>query len=373
VVALPQVPNPSTWNPGDFVTASRLRADVSNTVAFHTDRPVLNVTPSDAQSIPNTTWTPVAMPLGAMADNYGGHSTSTNDSRYTAQVPGWYLAIGNVAFAPTSVANTSTFICGFRVNGVNDAGHLFEGAKHCGGANHGINPMCVELLKLNVGDYVELMAYQYSGGALNTWVNGNSFNASRFQLLWVAAISGTAPLRVPTQPTWADGVVVTSAALNTYVRDAARFLTYPPIARLTYNGTTPASQSMGNASWTTLLWDTATVDNYTGWAGTGSHPSHWVAPVTGHYLIAAQSAVTASFTGKRAVALLVNSSTLYQGQTLAAGASGDGAGTAVITQRVLKLNAGDYVEVQGYQSSGSSTQLSTGTNVCKFIAVWLCA
>ncbi|MDB4872485.1 MAG: hypothetical protein JWL97_3489 [Gemmatimonadales bacterium] len=371
------VPNPSTWAPFDPVTAARLRADVAGAVAFHTARPYFSASQSSVQTVTTSTWTGVTLDNAAV-DTAGGHSNTASPSRYVCKVAGWYLAVGTVAFASHATALSNTYIAGVRVNGSNSFGNLFEGAKHPGANTHAIAPMVVELVQLAVGDYIELAAYQNSGGSVST--NSSSSGtptinySSQLSLTWVASATGTAGLPVPSEATWTDGIVVTSAALNSNIRDAVRFLTYPPIARIYYNGVTPAAQALPNNAFTTVSFDGATVDNYGGWGGTGTNPTRWTAPVSGHYLVAGYSAVTASFTGKRAVGLKVNGTSNFFGQYFAAvAASGHGAGTSNLAIRLLKLNAADYVEVQGFQSSGASSALSTGNNTCRLIAVWMCA
>lgn len=369
------VPNPYSWNPGDKVTAPRLR-DTATAVAFHTSRPAFYATQAAAQSIPNSTWTGITLD-NAFVDNVGGHSNSTNNSRYTAQVAGWYLAIGSIPYPSLSTANTDSFIAGVRVNGLNDNAHLFEGTKHTGANTHGIQPMIIEIVKLNVGDYVELATFQITGAAQTLVSSGGvlpntpQINAY-LSLSWVAAVSGTTGLPVPSEATWIDGPGVTAAALNSNVRDAIRFLTYPPIARLYYTGTTPAGQNFPNNAFTAVSFDSVTVDNYTGWAGTGTNPTRWTAPVAGHHLVVGYASFGNSTAGKRGAALRVNGTTTYYGQTTPAiTTSGNDAGNCMLAQRFLKLNAGDWVETMGYQNTGGNLSMTTGTSTNRLIVVWM--
>jgi hypothetical protein len=377
-IVLP-VPNPSTWIPGDHITSGRLRTDVSGAVDFHTRRPYYQSLQSYGlnQSIPTSSWTGVTLDT-VWADTAGGHS-ATNQSRYICQVAGWYLASGSVAYTASATALSNTYIVGMRVNGLNDAAHLFEGAKQPGANSHTIVPLVVELIKLNVGDYVELATFQNSGAAA-TLADNNAgtppiYYMPNLTLTWVAATSGTVGLPVPNPSSWTDGTVITAATLNTQVRDTVRFLTYPPIARLFYTGTTPAGQTLANSIWATHSWDSATVDNYTGWGGTGTNPTRYTAPVAGHYLIATQSSTTGPFTGKRGAGIRVNGTTDHYGGYFAAlaAAGHSQSGLAATTVRLLKLNAADYVETIGFQNQGSVNALSTSTSMCKLIVVWMCS
>jgi hypothetical protein len=353
---------------------------VSGSVGFHTARAVFNANQAVGlnQSVASQAWTGVTLD-NANLDTVGGHSTTVTPSRYICQVPGWYLAIGGVSYAVSSTAGSNTYIAGLRINGLNTHGSLFEGAKHPGGNSHGITPMVADLLSLNAGDYVELAAYQFSGATTTLTSSSGGSPVINYlpylNLLWVASTRQQAVgLPVPSMSTWADGPVVPSATLNSQIRDGARFLIFPPVARLEYEGLTPLSQSQPNNAFTSISWDTATVDNYSGWGGTGSNPTRWVTPRTGRYLLIGQSAVGASFTGKRGVKFLINGATSVTGQHVSAvAAAGHGLGTSCLTVRLVKLNSGDYVEVQGLQNSGSASGLTYGTAHCKFVAVWMCS
>ena len=372
-------PNPRTWTAKDHVLAPELRTDVSDVVGFHTNRATFAATQSVGlnQSIANTTWTGVTLD-SALYDNTGGHSTTTNPSRYVCQVSGWYLAIGNVAWSSSATGSQNEYVAGVRVNGSNSSANLFEGAKHPGANSSLINPGVFELVQLSAGDYVELGAWQSSGGAVtitSTAASGSPSVVHRpaFQLIWVAAGSGTAGLSVPAPITWVNGATQQTAAIyNAQIRDVVRFLTYPPIVRLVYSGTTPAGQTIANNTATAIKWDTAAADPYTGWAGTGTNPTRWTAPVSGKYFCAGYYAASANITGKRGVGLRVNGTTTFNGQQIKPiTASTHDAGTCVVAARTLRLSAGDYVEVMGLQSSGGTLGLSTGTSTCKFIAAWI--
>jgi hypothetical protein len=353
---------------------------VSGTVGFHTSRALFNATQSVGlgQSVPNQVWTGVTLDA-ANLDPVGGHSNTVTPSRYICQVPGWYLAIGGVSYANSATAGSNTYIAGIRINGSNAAGSLFEGVKCPGGNSHTVNPMVADLISLNVGDYVELAAYQFSGASttINSASSGSpTINYSPFlTLTWVVShLASSVGLGVPSMSTWTDGAPVTSATLNSQIRDASFFLTYPPVARLQYSGITPAGQTQPNNAMTSISWDTASIDNYSGWGGTGSNPTRWVTPRTGRYLLIGQSAVGASFTGKRGVKFLINGTTSITGQHFAAvAAAGHGASTSCMSARLVRLTAADYVEVQGLQTSGSSSALTFGTAHCKFVAVWMCS
>ncbi len=188
----------------------------------------------------------------------------------------------------------------------------------------------------------------------------------------MCAGTGIPGLAVPSPITWVNGTSqINAATFNAQIRDAARFLTFPPMVRLSYTGSTPAGQALPTGTATAIKWDSS-FDPWGGWGGTGSNPTRWVAPVSGRYLCAGYSAVTASTAGKRGVGLRVNGTSTFNGQQAKPiTASTHDAGNTVIVTRQLRLTAGDYVEVMGLQTSGSSLTLATGTNSSRFLAVWM--
>lgn len=145
--------------------ASTFEALLLSQVNFLLNPPQALVIQATLQSIPNGALTPITFD-SSVTDGYGGHSNVTNNSRYTAQVAGWYNILGVVAF---SANNTGTRTAEVFKNG---AGFAYSQDWF---ANNGANAaVAITFVKvqLAVGDYVELNGYQTSGGALNTLVGG---------------------------------------------------------------------------------------------------------------------------------------------------------------------------------------------------------
>ena len=107
-----------------------------------------------------------------IVDTYGGHSNSTNNSRYTCQAAGWYWFKGN----PVVVSNaTGGRTCSLFKNGAQiTTSFVVYPAAGTFYAAMGIE--CSTLLQLSVGDYVELSVAQDSGGNLSTYVAGAQSN-----------------------------------------------------------------------------------------------------------------------------------------------------------------------------------------------------
>jgi hypothetical protein len=155
-----------TWAqevPGNFVTSALWNANVYNNGTFLTNPPLFAAYQSAAQSIANSTLTAIAMDT-SVVDSYGGHSNVTNNSRYTAQVAGWYFVIAQVGFAANASGNR---LIEMHKNG----GSTLNLGQGVGLApttsNNSANQVCA-LVQLMVSDYIEAYTYQTSGGALNT-------------------------------------------------------------------------------------------------------------------------------------------------------------------------------------------------------------
>jgi len=96
------------------------------------------------------------------------HDTSTNTGRLTCRYAGVYWVRGNAEFAANA---TGMRRLGIRLNGAgNDYARYSQGNQ---GAGNAVPIQVDSLMLLAVNDYVELMATQDSGGALNVLATGN--------------------------------------------------------------------------------------------------------------------------------------------------------------------------------------------------------
>ncbi|NUP53433.1 MAG: hypothetical protein HOW97_39855 [Catenulispora sp.] len=157
------IPTLASEIPGNYVTSALWNANVYNGITYLLTPPLYAGYQSAAQSIANTSLTAITMD-SSVVDSYGGHSSITNNTRYTAQVGGYYLVIGQVGYAANASGN-----------------RLIELHKNGGGtlalgqgvglapttANNGAVQVTA-LVLLSAGDYVEAYTYQTSGGSLST-------------------------------------------------------------------------------------------------------------------------------------------------------------------------------------------------------------
>lgn len=138
------------------------RAEFSGALAgsAKTVTPYAKANNASGQSIPNDTPTVVALPTES-SDNDGIHDTVTNNSRLVCRTAGVYLITGQLGFAAnsTGIRRAAILVNGSAVGSLQ--GHQAAPSPSADYSN------VSEVVELAVGDYVELQAYQTSGGALS--------------------------------------------------------------------------------------------------------------------------------------------------------------------------------------------------------------
>lgn len=125
--------------------------------------PICEVIQTVAQSIPNA-GTALLWDT-EIVDTDGMHSTTTNTSRVTIQTPGRYLLGGAVCFTANATGRRGSW---WSVNGVALSGG--EAIYASPSAGNPTTSARMRAIYLNAGDYLELFAFQDSGGALATSV-----------------------------------------------------------------------------------------------------------------------------------------------------------------------------------------------------------
>lgn len=381
---------PKTWidagptTPGDALRARLLGTDAGGGLVWHRQRPLFQAIQSLAQSIPNSTFTAITG-LSELVDNYAGHSDTVNTGRYyvprtNSNTSGgdWYLASGYVPFS--SASGTTVFYTCLRETG---SATIIEGAKVPSGTGHVVTGMVLDLMQMHGGnnDYVELIARQLTGAAVNTVVSGKSPSLT---VRWVAADPAWAGFSTPALPavphTWTASDIYTASAtgagkvpLNVELRDFVSYLNNPPIARLTAEGGSQTIPS-GSGTWTSIQLPTETVDTYNGHNNVTNN-TRYTAPRAGLYLISGYVSVaeTGTNSGYRAARLLVNGTTPYAGWTTLPATAGT-SGTAVYATALVRMAVGDYVETQMQQTQGAALTVNNGAGNCsRMIAVWMAA
>ncbi len=138
---------------------------------YYLSPPMFRGHQSAAQAVASNTYTAISLNVTDV-DTDGGHSNVTNNSRYTCQVPGWYLVEGfaalqnttaaqsilEVTMALNSTGGTPTSVYGLTTWVVKGA-NSFTAASGSG------------MLHMSAGDYLEIWCWQDSGTSINTWTS----------------------------------------------------------------------------------------------------------------------------------------------------------------------------------------------------------
>ena len=363
----------ATGTDGDPVRMKILELDVSAAVAFHRQRPLIQGINVAGSTLTTSTWTP--MPLAEIADAAQGHNDSTNTSRWyaplTSNTTDWYLCSGYVALNSTDTAHVH--IAGLRVDG----GTPYEGMKIPAGA-HTVTPAVVDLIQMTSDGthYLEVAGWQNTGAGVATIATGK---APSLTARWVCSGSGTV-VALPSNPrTWsgADALTADSAGagevpLNVHLRDVLRFLNYPPIARLTSQG---SSQTIASGTtWVSLQLPTPTVDNNTGWSSGTNTLYTFQRP--GLYTVSGQANITdanpaSGYRMTRLLHTLAAGGTAVYGGNTSVPATATATGTHLLGVHHIRAAVGDTLEVQMQHNQGSALTVKNSVNdASRLIVAW---
>lgn len=177
---MPLVPTPPDIAPGVLTTADLTQ--LVDAVNFLLHPPIAELRQTSAQSIVTTAWTAVQFQsedLDTDVDGVGGHSNSTNNTRYTARYPGWYELSGGMAWNTGTVGSRAIR---WSVNGA-----FVTGVSHAEAIDTFATCPVARTVKvyLTQGDYVEMYAHHNGGASLSTSVaSGEQSTAS---IRWVSA------------------------------------------------------------------------------------------------------------------------------------------------------------------------------------------
>lgn len=153
--------------PNDFIRAvnqrlaefSTLRTPAVSSDAGETYR--VRATNSAAQSIANNAATQVVEFDYHVYAEGGMHSTTVNNTRFVARARGWYPITAQVEFAANATGQRGARLL---KNGTDQIAYDLRDASAAGTSSVSVSTQVL----LNAGEWVELRAFQNSGGALNT-------------------------------------------------------------------------------------------------------------------------------------------------------------------------------------------------------------
>ncbi|MEU6347230.1 hypothetical protein ABZ883_40560 [Streptomyces sp. NPDC046977] len=175
------------------------------------------------------------------------------------------------------------------------------------------------------------------------------------------------PRTVPVIATETPGLVVTSALWNAAVKAMGDFLMgggSNGVPR--FQGYQGSAQSLSTATFTSITLDQETIDS-DGGHSTTTNPSRYVIQVPGTYFLLGEACFPSNATGNRGSRLQVNGANVQGAATMIPTASGNACGAPA--GALVALNAGDYVEIQGFQSSGGALNTATATDLSSSLKV----
>ena len=176
------VPTPGDGFSTGVLTTSDLNSKLVDVLTFLLNMPAAELRQTTVQTLTTSVITSITFTTEDLDDDPNGasnHSTSSNTSRYVAPYSGWYLISGVVAFAANATGLRSTR---WAVNG----SVVLNSGVDVTSVTASTQEVAANTQKvfLTAGDYVELQAFQSSGGNLNT-VYGSDHNGSRLSVMWV--------------------------------------------------------------------------------------------------------------------------------------------------------------------------------------------
>ena len=156
---------PRTWVNAETVTHTQLNTHIRDNLDFLHSKDHCSVYDSSDQSIADSTWANLNFDSEHF-DSNTMHSTVTNNARVKCNSDGLYLCVFKVTFATNTTGtrrvqireNAAGSSAGGTARGVWNGEGLSSETTIIGGSR---------LLRLVDTDYVEIFAYQTSGGALN--------------------------------------------------------------------------------------------------------------------------------------------------------------------------------------------------------------
>lgn len=152
------VPSPRTATAGEYETGAFMNM-LRDAINFLTNKPYAFVYQSAGQSVANNANTALSFDA-TVWDSYGGHSNTTNNTRYTAQVAGTYGVLCHAAWPQNSTGARQ--LEPFKNGTAYTSGSQLPATQS---TNWTVHETYTQMY-LAVGDYVEAWVVQMSGGAL---------------------------------------------------------------------------------------------------------------------------------------------------------------------------------------------------------------
>lgn len=171
------VPVPHQFAVGEVATADNINTYYS-AISYLENPPIAVLYQANVQAITNVTDTAIQFD-STVVDSYNGHSNVTNNTRYVAQVAGYYQVMGTISYQQNS---TGGRLVRLRKNGSTEIQSSASEQPPSNDFNCVMSTPSVQVF-LAVNDYIEVIGFQDSGGSLNT-VTTTQY-ACGLQIRWV--------------------------------------------------------------------------------------------------------------------------------------------------------------------------------------------
>lgn len=142
--------------------------------SFYDNSPTAYLTQATVQGVPTGSAFSTAVAFDSETeDNWNGHSNATNNSRYTSQVAGVYLCNGQITY--TNSSGLEVRALAWAKNGTLLTGTETYNQSY---SNNFLTVASTLIVRLAVGDYVQMFTWQNTGATLNTVTPGTSMAIS---------------------------------------------------------------------------------------------------------------------------------------------------------------------------------------------------
>lgn len=380
---------PRTWSPGDPVSPTYLNTDLyafsnasplcPNGVQFHARKPLYRCTAAINTSIAALTWGYAfagQMTAHIVQDSVADYGNALDPPQWgTVQstLPGadgnpgdagggWFLVSGFVPIGNAG-SNGVPFGADFGAGGTVT---LNVGQYVTAQSGHPATPWTCDLVNAAPGTTLTLTVFNGDSTTKSTIINteGNGITPY-FQAQWASTGGTVTPPAYPPAPktSWAAGDQWTAAWANgpAGIASVLEYLNNPPCLRADTGGGTT---SVPSSTATVIAVNTAQLD---AWRAFSTSTHTWTCPADGLYFCYGRVAWN-NAAGSFAASLRVNGSDFF-GPSNHGGGGGGGVFSTACKAQIMSLQAGDTVQLAGYQTSGST--LSTRSDdPSRLVIVW---
>lgn len=170
-------------DPASILTYADWNATLYDALALILNPPMVHLQQATTQTIANSTLTAITFDTEVI-DTEGMHSTTTTPSRITPKTPGWYVGWFGIGWSTNSAGRRLNMV---RKNGTGSSSSGTFGRvdlRPGTGGTQATKGFRFWQYFNGTTDYLELMAYQSSGAALNTFASVPEIQPELFMRWW---------------------------------------------------------------------------------------------------------------------------------------------------------------------------------------------